>query len=134
MIFWAFFYDSDDRLLYFLFRWSVSLPWPLNMQIYLMDIHIWYTLLSAIYGAVMGARARLGEVQFWLCANSGGIHICLMSVPCADSFSWNGSQAIWKFSRSICGENGISTNQKVKLAITSVIENAKLVNILFMTF
>lgn len=32
------------------------------LQIYIMDIHIWYTLLSAIYGAVMGARSRLGEV------------------------------------------------------------------------
>ncbi|KAH6781938.1 glucan synthase-like 8 [Perilla frutescens var. hirtella] len=32
-------------------------------RIYLMDIHIWYTLLSAIYGAVMGARARLGEIR-----------------------------------------------------------------------
>lgn len=27
-----------------------------------MDIHIWYTLLSAIIGGVMGAKARLGEV------------------------------------------------------------------------
>ena len=27
-----------------------------------MDIHIWYTLLSALVGGVMGARARLGEV------------------------------------------------------------------------
>lgn len=35
---------------------------PLPLQIYLMDIHIWYTLLSAIVGGVMGARARLGEV------------------------------------------------------------------------
>lgn len=28
-----------------------------------MDICIWYTLLSAIAGGVMGARARLGEVS-----------------------------------------------------------------------
>ena len=34
----------------------------LIFQIYIMDIHIWYTLLSAIIGGVMGARARLGEV------------------------------------------------------------------------
>lgn len=34
------------------------------LQIYLMDFHIWYTLLSAIIGGVMGARARLGEVIF----------------------------------------------------------------------
>ncbi|KAJ8764148.1 hypothetical protein K2173_005060 [Erythroxylum novogranatense] len=32
-------------------------------KIYLMDIHIWYTVLSAIVGGVMGARARLGEVR-----------------------------------------------------------------------
>ncbi|KAJ8450624.1 hypothetical protein Cgig2_020261 [Carnegiea gigantea] len=31
--------------------------------IYLMDIHIWYTLLSALVGGVMGARARLGEIR-----------------------------------------------------------------------
>lgn len=41
----------------------------LNLQIYIMDIHIWYTLLSAIYGAVMGARARLGEVLISVCFN-----------------------------------------------------------------
>ncbi|KAF3791007.1 Callose synthase 10 [Nymphaea thermarum] len=29
--------------------------------IYLLDLHIWYTLLSALIGGVMGARARLGE-------------------------------------------------------------------------
>ncbi|KAG8379394.1 hypothetical protein BUALT_Bualt07G0084000 [Buddleja alternifolia] len=40
-----------------------SLIDDLNIQIYLMDIHIWYTLLSAIYGAVMGARSRLGEIR-----------------------------------------------------------------------
>lgn len=28
-----------------------------------MDIYIWYTLLSAIIGGVIGARARLGEVS-----------------------------------------------------------------------
>lgn len=27
-----------------------------------MDIHIWYTVLSAIVGGVLGARGRLGEV------------------------------------------------------------------------
>ncbi|KAM0882138.1 hypothetical protein ACQ4PT_032510 [Festuca glaucescens] len=31
--------------------------------IYLMDIHIWYTLLSALVGGVMGARDRLGEIR-----------------------------------------------------------------------
>lgn len=36
------------------------------VQIYLMDIHIWYTIMSAIVGGVMGARARLGEVLMLL--------------------------------------------------------------------
>ncbi|KAJ6875722.1 callose synthase 10 isoform X2 [Populus alba x Populus x berolinensis] len=30
---------------------------------YIMDIHIWYTILSAVVGGVMGARARLGEIR-----------------------------------------------------------------------
>ncbi|KAL5544007.1 hypothetical protein UlMin_007791 [Ulmus minor] len=37
--------------------------WAPVVAIYLMDIHIWYTLLSAIVGGVMGARARLGEIR-----------------------------------------------------------------------
>ncbi|KAL8526796.1 hypothetical protein ACS0TY_015857 [Phlomoides rotata] len=37
--------------------------WAPVVAIYIMDIHIWYTILSAIYGAVMGARARLGEIR-----------------------------------------------------------------------
>jgi callose synthase len=37
--------------------------WAPVLAIYLMDIHIWYTLLSAIIGGVMGAKARLGEIR-----------------------------------------------------------------------
>lgn len=37
--------------------------WAPVIAIYLMDIHIWYTILSAIIGGVMGARARLGEIR-----------------------------------------------------------------------
>ncbi|EOA26452.1 hypothetical protein CARUB_v10022498mg [Capsella rubella] len=37
--------------------------WAPVVAIYLMDIHIWYTLLSAIIGGVMGAKARLGEIR-----------------------------------------------------------------------
>ncbi|XVF54616.1 hypothetical protein PTKIN_Ptkin05aG0196000 [Pterospermum kingtungense] len=37
--------------------------WAPVVAIYIMDIHIWYTLLSAIVGGVMGARARLGEIR-----------------------------------------------------------------------
>ncbi|GFS39842.1 glucan synthase-like 8 [Actinidia rufa] len=37
--------------------------WAPVVAIYLMDIHIFYTLLSAIVGGVMGARARLGEIR-----------------------------------------------------------------------
>jgi hypothetical protein len=32
------------------------------MQIYLLDIHVFYTVMSAIYGFLLGARDRLGEV------------------------------------------------------------------------
>lgn len=32
-----------------------------------MDIHIWYTLLSALVGGLMGALGRLGEVIFQIC-------------------------------------------------------------------
>ncbi|CAA0830180.1 Callose synthase 10 [Striga hermonthica] len=42
---------------------TVASLWAPVVAIYIMDIHIWYTLLSAIYGAVMGARARLGEIR-----------------------------------------------------------------------
>ncbi|XP_024969515.1 callose synthase 10 isoform X4 [Cynara cardunculus var. scolymus] len=37
--------------------------WAPIVAIYIMDIHIWYTLLSAIVGGVMGARGRLGEIR-----------------------------------------------------------------------
>ncbi|XP_017251756.1 callose synthase 10 isoform X2 [Daucus carota subsp. sativus] len=38
--------------------------WAPVVAIYLLDIYIWYTLLSAIVGGVIGARARLGELCF----------------------------------------------------------------------
>ncbi|KAF7838212.1 callose synthase 10 [Senna tora] len=37
--------------------------WAPVVAIYLMDIHIWYTILSAIVGGIIGARARLGEIR-----------------------------------------------------------------------
>lgn len=37
--------------------------WGPVVAIYVMDIHIWYTLMSALIGGVMGARARLGEIR-----------------------------------------------------------------------
>nr|QKN22530.1 callose synthase 10 [Urtica dioica subsp. dioica] len=37
--------------------------WAPVVAIYLMDIYIWYTLLSAVIGGIMGARARLGEIR-----------------------------------------------------------------------
>ncbi|KAK2968255.1 hypothetical protein RJ640_030305 [Escallonia rubra] len=40
---------------------TVASLWAPVVAIYIMDIHIWYTLLSAVVGGVMGARARLGE-------------------------------------------------------------------------
>ncbi|PQM37261.1 callose synthase 10 [Prunus yedoensis var. nudiflora] len=42
---------------------TVASLWTPVVAIYLMDIHIWYTLLSAIIGGVMGARSRLGEIR-----------------------------------------------------------------------
>ncbi|KAL0342358.1 UNVERIFIED_CONTAM: Callose synthase 10 [Sesamum calycinum] len=67
--------NYDDFNEYFWSPACFELGWPMKKdssfllkpkkgkRIYLMDIHIWYTLLSAIYGAVMGARARLGEIR-----------------------------------------------------------------------
>ncbi|OAY48210.2 callose synthase 10 [Manihot esculenta] len=37
--------------------------WAPVVAIYIMDIHIWYTVLSAIVGGIMGARGRLGEIR-----------------------------------------------------------------------
>ncbi|KAG0453842.1 hypothetical protein HPP92_025146 [Vanilla planifolia] len=37
--------------------------WAPVFAVYLMDIHIWYTLLSAFVGGLIGARARLGEIR-----------------------------------------------------------------------
>ncbi|XP_058180516.1 callose synthase 10 isoform X2 [Rhododendron vialii] len=42
---------------------TVASFWAPVIAIYLMDILIWHTLLSAIVGGVMGARARLGEIR-----------------------------------------------------------------------
>ncbi|CAK7336614.1 unnamed protein product [Dovyalis caffra] len=42
---------------------TIASLWAPVVAIYLMDIHIWYTILSAIVGGVMGARARLGEIR-----------------------------------------------------------------------
>ncbi|TKY73602.1 Callose synthase 10 [Spatholobus suberectus] len=37
--------------------------WAPVVAIYVMDILIWYTIMSAIVGGVIGARARLGEIR-----------------------------------------------------------------------
>ncbi|KAM0935660.1 putative 1,3-beta-glucan synthase [Dioscorea sansibarensis] len=37
--------------------------WAPVVAVYLMDILIWYTLLSALIGGLIGARARLGEIR-----------------------------------------------------------------------
>ncbi|KAJ4962108.1 hypothetical protein NE237_022018 [Protea cynaroides] len=42
---------------------TVASLWAPVVTIYLMDIQIWYTVLSALVGGVMGARARLGEIR-----------------------------------------------------------------------
>ncbi|GMH21528.1 hypothetical protein Nepgr_023370 [Nepenthes gracilis] len=42
---------------------TVASLWGPVIAIYLMDIYIWYTVLSALVGGVMGARDRLGEIR-----------------------------------------------------------------------
>ncbi|KMS95415.1 hypothetical protein BVRB_008460 [Beta vulgaris subsp. vulgaris] len=42
---------------------TIASLWAPVIAIYIMDIHIFYTLLSALIGGVMGARARLGEIR-----------------------------------------------------------------------
>ncbi|GAB4860529.1 Callose synthase 10 [Ancistrocladus abbreviatus] len=42
---------------------TIASLWAPVIAIYLMDIHIWYTVLSALVGGVMGARDRLGEIR-----------------------------------------------------------------------
>ncbi|KAL3571206.1 hypothetical protein D5086_028455 [Populus alba] len=42
---------------------TIASLWAPVVAIYIMDIHIWYTILSAVVGGVMGARARLGEIR-----------------------------------------------------------------------
>ncbi|OEL22651.1 Callose synthase 9 [Dichanthelium oligosanthes] len=37
--------------------------WAPVVSIYLLDIHVFYTVLSAIYGFLLGARDRLGEIS-----------------------------------------------------------------------
>lgn len=82
------------------------------LQIYLMDIHIWYTLLSAICGAVMGARARLGEVcsifhpiislsqgilSYWSLVYLHILDTFILSVPFVVSIDSHGAQAFLQF-------------------------------------
>ncbi|KAL9267094.1 Callose synthase 10-like protein [Drosera capensis] len=40
---------------------TIASLWGPVLAIYLMDIHIWYTIMSALVGGVIGARDRLGE-------------------------------------------------------------------------
>lgn len=42
---------------------TIASLWAPVVAIYIMDIHIWYTLLSALIGGVMGARGHLGEIR-----------------------------------------------------------------------
>ncbi|PVH33332.1 hypothetical protein PAHAL_9G629300 [Panicum hallii] len=37
--------------------------WAPVVSIYLLDIHVFYTVMSAIYGFLLGARDRLGEIS-----------------------------------------------------------------------
>ncbi|WCJ36196.1 glucan synthase-like 8 [Euphorbia peplus] len=42
---------------------TIASLWAPVIAIYIMDIHIFYTVLSAIVGGIMGARSRLGEIR-----------------------------------------------------------------------
>lgn len=48
---------AKSETLFYLIRSLVS------GQIYLLDIHVFYTIISAIWGFLLGARDRLGEVS-----------------------------------------------------------------------
>ncbi|GAB2240870.1 hypothetical protein Droror1_Dr00021388 [Drosera rotundifolia] len=42
---------------------TIASLWGPVLAIYLMDIFIWYTIMSALVGGVIGARDRLGEIR-----------------------------------------------------------------------
>jgi callose synthase len=42
---------------------TVASLWAPVIAIYIMDLQIWYTILSALVGGVMGAMDRLGEIR-----------------------------------------------------------------------
>ncbi|KDP44403.1 hypothetical protein JCGZ_19418 [Jatropha curcas] len=42
---------------------TVASLWAPVISIYLLDIHIFYTIISAIWGFLLGARDRLGEIR-----------------------------------------------------------------------
>ncbi|WOL05975.1 Callose synthase 9 [Canna indica] len=65
--------ESDLFLITWLNSFNLSLDnynaltilslWAPIFAIYLLDIHIFYTLVSAVYGFLLGARDRLGEIR-----------------------------------------------------------------------
>ncbi|KAK7358028.1 hypothetical protein VNO80_17327 [Phaseolus coccineus] len=42
---------------------TVASVWAPVIAIYLLDIHVFYTLVSAVWGFLLGARERLGEIR-----------------------------------------------------------------------
>ncbi|KAG5227574.1 callose synthase [Salix suchowensis] len=42
---------------------TVATLWAPVVAIYLLDIHVFYTIISAIWGFLLGARDRLGEIR-----------------------------------------------------------------------
>lgn len=42
---------------------TVATLWAPVIAIYLLDIHVFYTIISAIWGFLLGARDRLGEIR-----------------------------------------------------------------------
>ncbi|XP_059665125.1 callose synthase 9 [Cornus florida] len=55
---------------------SVASLWAPVIAIYLLDIYVFYTLISAVYGFLLGARDRLGEIR-----SLGAVHKLFEKFP-----------------------------------------------------
>ncbi|GAB2277919.1 hypothetical protein Dimus_012617 [Dionaea muscipula] len=54
--FWCINADNHNAL-------TVASLWAPVFCIYLLDIYLFYTIVSAVWGFLLGARARLGEIR-----------------------------------------------------------------------
>ncbi|EFH57733.1 hypothetical protein ARALYDRAFT_482666 [Arabidopsis lyrata subsp. lyrata] len=98
-------YSSNNHAL------TIVSLWAPVLAIYLMDIHIWYTLLSAIIGGVMGAKARLGEIR-----SIEMVHKRFESFP--EAFAQNLVSPVVK--RVPLGQHTSQVSDKLKLSVPSL--------------